>query len=303
MAADVAQRAGAEIEPAPPYERLIDRLALELALLVGVQVGPRGRRPQPYVPIQAGRNRIGAGRSNAALRPPESLGNAGPIGPNVHLLDVADRAGPDPLAQPPPGFGLAALVAQLRSHLMLPGGQGELAGFVDVVRERLFAVDVLAELDRHHRGRRMMIVGSADKHGIDLAVHFVEHFPIVGKSLGQRLAKGLVLVMLLDLSEATVDGALDHVADGHQVFLCGRQDMVPATPAHADAGDVELGVGRRTGEDSGRGEPFSSGRRGGKDSGPSKKRAAVETCGHSVTSIDFAESLAARWQFQGGGMF
>ena len=267
VAADVAQGAGAKIEPAPPHERLIHRAAAELAFLVGAQVGPLGRRPQPGVPIQAGGHRLGAGRPRAALRPPESLGNARPIGPNVHLVDVANGAGPNPLAEPPPSFRFATLIAQLRGHLVLPCGQGKLARFVNAVRQRLFAVDVFAELNRHHRGRRVMIVGRADKHRIDLAVHLVQHFPIVGKLLRQRLVQTVVLVVPLNLSEATVDGALGHVADGHQVFVRGWLDMVPAPPAYADAGNVELGVGRRTGEDGGSGEPMCSDRRGGQGRG------------------------------------
>ena len=192
VATHIAQGAGAKIPPAAPDERLIDRFPLKLAFFVLVQVRPFGRRSKPGVPIQTGRHRIGACRPVSALRPPEMFGNACPIGPNVGLLDIADCAGPNPLAQPPPAFAFPAVVAHLRGDFMFPGSQGQQPGFADVVRQRLFAVNVFSQPNGRHRSRRVMMVGRGDKHGVDLTVHLIQHFPVVGKALGQRPAEAVV---------------------------------------------------------------------------------------------------------------
>ena len=298
VATDIAQGAGAKIPPAAPDERLIDRFPLKLAFFVGVQVRPGGRWSKPGVPIQTGWRRIGACRPVSALRPPEMLGNARPIGPNMGLLDIADGAGPNPLAQPPPAFALAAVVAHLRGDFMFPGRQGKQPGFADVVRQRLFAVNVLAQPNGRHRGHRMMMVGRGDKHGVDLTVHLVEHLPIVGEALGQRPAETVVLVEPFDLSEAAVPGAFNHIANRDQVFVQKRFNVGAAASTHADAGDVELGIGRGSGQDVGRRKELRAGgcrRQGGCFS---KELTSVETCGHAITSKGVR---LAFWRNQNGG--
>ena len=143
-----------------------------------------------------------------------------------------------------------------------------------------------------------MMVGRGDKHGVDLTVHLVEHFPIVGEGLGQRPAETVVLVELLDLSEATVAGAFDHVANRDQVFVQERFDVGAAASAHADAGDVELGIGRRSGQDVGRRKELRAGGRGRQGGRFSKELTSVETCGHAITS---KRVRLAFWRNQNGG--
>src|SRR5579864_4797251 len=105
MASHVAHGAGAEIEPTPPFEWMIDIL-LERTL---------GGRTEPEVPVETLRHRILALRAGDALWPDRT------VGPDVDLLDRADDAALhhfDGPAQPILG---TALVAHLCDHLVVLG--------------------------------------------------------------------------------------------------------------------------------------------------------------------------------------
>ena len=69
------------------------------------------------------------------------------------------------------------------------GGLGQLAAFVERVRQRLLAVDVLAGPDRRHRGDGVDVIGRADGHGVDLLGLLVEHHAEI--LVAARLGKGL----------------------------------------------------------------------------------------------------------------
>ena len=98
----------------------------------------------------------------------------GPIGPDVRLPHRADCAVLDPLGHQPVALKSHALVSHLRGNLMLPRGLGQGAGFVDRVRERLLAVDVLSPPDGRHRNDRMRMVRRAHDDRVD-ALLLVEH--------------------------------------------------------------------------------------------------------------------------------
>ena len=102
------------------------------------------------------------------------------------------------------------------------------------MRQRLLAVDVLAHLHGHDGGRGVRVVGRADRHGVDLLAHLVEHLAVVdvtfwpsGTSRACRLAS-----VLVDVAEG------DDVAE-----VAGLVDVAGALAADADAGDVQLLVG------------------------------------------------------------
>ena len=60
------------------------------------------------------------------------------------------------------------LRAHLRDERGIGRGDGaELTGFVDIVREGLLAVDVLAVIEGRHRRRRVGVVGGGDVDGVD----------------------------------------------------------------------------------------------------------------------------------------
>ena len=62
------------------------------------------------------------------------------------LGDVADHAGPDEFAKAAVAVLAMALVAHLGGGLGLGGQRAQLAGFGDVVAERLFAIDGFAQV-------------------------------------------------------------------------------------------------------------------------------------------------------------
>ncbi len=65
----------------------------------------------------------------------------------------------------------------------------------------------------------MVVVRCGDENGVDLLAHLVEQLAVVVERLWQRFVGVLLLVELLDTSQATINGALGRIADRHQVLL------------------------------------------------------------------------------------
>ena len=129
-------------------------------------------------------------RTRNALRP---VGER-TIGPHVHFGHVADRARLHPLHGLAPVVPRVALVAHLRDGLRrLPRLARQLARFVHRPAQRLLHVDVLAEIERGHRDRRVHVIGRRDDDRVDVLL-LLEHQAVVGVALllrqvlGQRFA-------------------------------------------------------------------------------------------------------------------
>src|SRR5437763_1991571 len=119
MATDIAERAGAEIPPAPPFERQVSRMI-------------RARRggSEPQVPIQRRWHRRRVFGPLDALRPIlVEKAIRGTVGPDVDLAHRADRIVPNELAESPRIFRGLALVAHLCRDLLFARRFGHLAGF------------------------------------------------------------------------------------------------------------------------------------------------------------------------------
>src|SRR4051812_29410457 len=99
MARHVSERAGAEVPPAAPGERM-----------VVVAIGTLFGRPKPEVPIQARGYRL-LRRALDALRPDR------PVGPDVHLFDGPECAGADTVGISAHAVASRALVTHLRDDL------------------------------------------------------------------------------------------------------------------------------------------------------------------------------------------
>ena len=165
----VAHHPAAKIPEAAPRLRM-----------VGPMVRPHGRRADPQVPVQRcgnGRRFLGPVRPRAA---PAGMapGIIGKAAPGIDFADLADQARGDPLADQPVAFHAVALDAHLRGHLVLLGRLGELAGFIDRVRQRFLAVDVLAGLDGRHGDHGMRMIGRGDHHAVDVLL-LLQHQAIV----------------------------------------------------------------------------------------------------------------------------
>ena len=127
-----------------------------------------------------------------------------------------------------------ALVAHLRDDAVFLRGLGHRTALVDGVRQRLFAIDVLAVLHRGNCDDGVVMVGRADDDGVDPLGDLVEHCAEVAKLLRLRVVgkhpRGVAPV---------------HVAQGDDVVAGHAADVAPAHSADADAGDVQLLAGRR----------------------------------------------------------
>ncbi len=107
MTGHVAERPGAEIPPAAPVVRVIDRV-----------VRPLGRRPQEKVPVNVRRNR------HRLLRTRDDVRRLLPvveraIGPDVNFLHLAERPGSHQLDRAAEAGIGRALVAHLGANLFL----------------------------------------------------------------------------------------------------------------------------------------------------------------------------------------
>ena len=174
MDGHVAQRAGAEIEPAAPGDA-DDRPGGTAA---------RGAAPSQRFQSRSGGHGRRVGRALEVLLPEL----ARPVAPAVDLAHRADGAGLDPLARQAQAFAGVAVVAHLRDQAGLLGHAGHHAGLLDAVGHRLLDVDVLAGPQRGQRDRRVHVVGRGDHHRVDVLA-LVEHHAVVLELLG--LGEGL----------------------------------------------------------------------------------------------------------------
>jgi len=188
----------------------------------------------------------------------------------VALADLAEEAGLHDLDDAAIVVAGVDLRAHLRDDAGLRGGLADDARLLDVVGERLLAVDVLLQLERGQRGKGVRVLGGADEHGVELAgmiedaaeIDLLARLRIQGRRLVERRA---------------VD-----VADGGDV-LGGDALQVGAAPAaDADHGDAELVPGLRA-EDGGARGPG----RGGDGAGRLDESASCGSIGtgHGVCKI------------------
>ena len=141
-----------------------------------VMVVAIGRRADPLVPVQAGRNGL---RGRPAARAAEVAVQDG-----VRFEDVANGARSDVLGDAADRLAAIALVAHLRQHLLLPGGIGQGIALGDVVGQGFLAKDVLAVVDGTDGSRGMVMIGGGDEDHVEVVVALVEHLAIVEEDLG-----------------------------------------------------------------------------------------------------------------------
>ena len=291
--AHVAKRALAPIHPAAPVERVIDRVVVDFR-----------RAAEEQVPIEIGWLRIVADerrgealldvaavpaerpfrvvlerrRARNALRPVAER----PVGPDVDLAHFTDRAAVNQLVAGAGVVGRVTLVAHLRDDLAILRFLGQDARFLDRPAERLLHVDVLAEIHRQRRDRRVHVIRRSDDDRVDVLL-LLEHLAVVTvlRELRQVLvdeAPGVLAAVLrrpagvgfllrlrglraLRAAAAALRGgrgsvrggleALDggrqsrivHVAEGHEVLT---QQCLRVARAHPQAnhGDVHRVAGR-----------------------------------------------------------
>src|SRR5262249_45890377 len=166
MASEVRHRAVAEVPPAVPFRPgQID--FIERALRRGAQ---------PQVPIQTGE--YGRAVRRAVLDEDYVAGRLrlffagmqapGAADPHMRFGDGPDRPALDHFDDEPVIVAGVDLRPHLRRELGFGSGFADDARLPDVMRERLLAVDVLAQLQRRHGGERMRVLGRADDYRVEL---------------------------------------------------------------------------------------------------------------------------------------
>ena len=221
MAAPVSGLAGAEVPPESPAVGA-----------VGLVIGAFGGGAEPEVPLEPGGNRrpVLRDRGHAAVA----------ADPGVTLSYRTDRAGANHLDDAVDVAVCVTLHAELRREPVLAREVGHLARFLDRVRHRLLAVEVLVEPERRHRRMEVGVVRRRYRDGIDVTVHLVEHLAEVVELPGA----GVPLVRAA--RTRVVDIA--HRDDGHVLHATQPVEVGPAPPSDTDDRYPERLV-RRAGEE------------------------------------------------------
>ena len=153
-----------------------------------------GCRTEPQIPIQRFGNwrwfRIGA------FVPPRL------IAPRVGFTNLSNDPALDQLHRGP----VRACGMDLRSHLRdkfcFFRDQAKLSRFVDVVRQRLLAINVLAMVHRGHGRCRMRVIRCGNMNRIDLVGHLIKHLAKVGEPLRLgMLFTGCSQIVCIDIAE------------------------------------------------------------------------------------------------------
>ena len=190
---------------------------------------PRLDRALPQVPVEARRhgNRL-AGGARAEVHLIEGRTHVG-------LGHIAEAALPDPLAQQAHVLAGVALVAHLRDDLLRLGEFAQLAGLVDVVAQRLLAVDGQPGLEGPDGGGEMMVIGRGHPHGVELFL-LVEQLAVVAVDL----RVGELVLDLLDRAGGVVH---IHVGRRDNLLAGSHVHALAAHAADADEGKADLLVG------------------------------------------------------------
>ena len=126
------------------------------------------------------------------------------------------------------------------------GDGAELTGFVDIVRQRFLAVDMLAMVEGRHRRGGVGVIGSGNVDGVDRAGELVKHLPEVGEPLRS----------LVDLTGGGKVAGVDITQRHHLDVRMGGEgrEIGPPHAADADPGQTELVVGGRPADTRERGQ-------------------------------------------------
>ena len=198
----------------------------------------------------------------------------------MRFANRADGTGPDQFAQATCILAGLALVAHLRGELAFARQSGDLPRFPDRVRERLFAIDMLAQFHRSHRCKGVNMIRRGNDDGVDVLL-LVEHLAVV-----------LPLPCLGEFLERAGGVRPIHIAQRDDVVIRKLGDVVPALAGDTDASDVELPAWRCRAVESEHvtGHDLKA---CGRDRDAAHELAAGKLAGHG----DFAWLFRGRWCF------
>ena len=128
------------------------------------------------------------------------------------------------------------LIPHLRHDLEALGRLAHLPGLEDGVRERLLALDMLAEMHRREAGAGMHVIGGGNDHGIE-KLRLVEEPP----PIGQPLRFGELFSRLPQVGHRVVDVAQRRYLGPFR--RGGVEQVAPSLATAADRGDADFFIG------------------------------------------------------------
>ena len=190
----------------------------------------------------------------------------------VRLGDLADRPGPDVFAHQADGLTVVSLVAHLRRHVLFLGGLHQGIALGHVVGHRLLHERRLAQLDRPHRRRGVVMVGRGDEHDVDVLLALVVHLAIVVivRTPGEVLVflKALAMILSSTSTRATARS------------LAATPGCPPPMPPQPMTATPSFELGERSGQNGGAAEQVYAGRAASGGGGRLEEIAARGTIFH-----------------------
>jgi hypothetical protein len=241
----VGDHAAAELPVPPPVRKVL----VEAARAEHRGVATLGPRAEPRVPVEAELHRL-LGQVARDGRVAEAA---------QHALDLPDRAVPHQLARDAELLHRSLHRARLQHPAVRVDRLHDLDGLVNVVGERLLAVDVLAGPQGGEGDDRVPVVGRRDHDGVDVLSGDELAEVVVGPAAGEP-GRGPRRVELVHPRPGGLTTGRVDVADGddaHALLVEKGPQEAPRLDAHPDEADAEP-VARR-----GAGRPDS----GGQDEG------------------------------------
>ena len=150
----------------------------------------------------------------------------------MNVAHRTDGPGLDKLHHAPVVVGRMNLGAHLGDDARFGGRLSDNAGFPDAMRQGLFAIDVLAEMDGRHDRESMRMLRRGHDYRVDIVAGVVQ------------LAEVQVFPGLGILGGGGVEVVLVHVAQGHDVLAADLGGVRCPASARADDRDIEFLVGR-----------------------------------------------------------
>ena len=227
VGAPVGDHAAAELPCLPP----VGEIGVEAARAEKRAVGDEWARAAPAIPVEAGLH-FGGGLG---------VGRGGIAEGDVDGVDAAEDAVADEFAGDPEFFGGALLRAGLENAFGLAGLLHELDSFVNVMGERLLAVDVFASAHGGDGDIGVPVIGCGDDDGVDIFAS--DHLAkiIVGVAAAVGFA-GLFRVRIVDAFlgvQATGRVDIAHREDFDVIAIDKATEVAAHLFAHADATDGE----------------------------------------------------------------
>ena len=156
-----------------------------------------------------------------------------PANPTVDFAYITDRTRLNQFDDAVDVVNRVSLNAELSNDLLFLRRLRHDTSFFDRVCHRFFAIQVLAQLHRHHRGMEMSMVGRTDDDRINLILHLIVHAPEIVKLPCFRKA-------LIRIPRTTIV----HVAQGHDILALDTIQVGRASAADTNNRDIQLFVSR-----------------------------------------------------------